>query len=332
MSEAAVNAAAEGAGSPSPEIEHRGWPASRYLLAVAVATALAIGALAWARPSLFTSPLVMAGLGRHLAESSPDSFYATRVAPILEAQCAGCHGPRLQRARLRLDSLGDLMLGGKNGRVVVPGVPAESSLYTRLLLPKTDRRAMPAGDKPPLAPDEIRVIELWIAAGASGGTRVDQIADAPPPPAPPVKVDTPDGAAVASARAPLEAQVEALAERYPGSVSYLSRSSADLAIDVQRLGESFRDDDLARLASVAGAVTRLDVSGTAITDAAAETLAGFVRLETLRMNSTNTGDAMLEALARLPALKAVALIDTHAGAQRVAQLREQGLRVYDARE
>ena len=310
----------------------RAWPLSRYLLAVTLVTAAAIGALAWARPSLFTGPLVVAGVGVHVAAPRPDSFYAARVAPILEAHCAGCHGPRLQRARLRLDTLGDVMLGGKNGRVVVAGHPQASEMYTRLLLPKSDRRAMPAGSKPPLSEDEIRVIELWIAAGASGNTRVEEIANAPPPPSAPVKVAESDAAAVAQAREPLAQQVRALGERYPGVISYLSRSSAELTIDAQRLGASFGDDDLAQFASVATAVSRLDLSGTAITDAAAKTLAGFVRLESLRLNGTRIGDETLAALAEMRGLESLAVIETQASRGRVAELRQQGLRVYDAGE
>jgi mono/diheme cytochrome c family protein len=307
----------------------RGWPLSRYLLAVALATTAAIGALAWARPSVFTSPLVVAGFGRHLAAPRPDSFYAVRVAPILEEHCVGCHGPRLQRARLRLDSLGDVGLGGKSGRVVVAGDPAASELYTRLLLPKSDRRAMPAGSKPPLPADEIRVIELWIASGANGRTRVAEVANAPPPPAPPVLIETPAAETVARMRAPLEAEVVALGDRYPASIAWTSRASADLSVDAQRLGRSFGDADLARFAPLARAVTRLDLSGTAITDAAP--LAMFERLEHLRLNETETGDAVVDALATLRELESVTLIGTRAHPARIDELRRKGVRVHDAR-
>ena len=311
-------------------VRARGWPLSRYLLAVTLVTAAAIGALAWARPSVFTSPVVVAGLGRHLAEPRPGSFYAARVAPILEERCVGCHGPKLQRARLRMDTLGDVRLGGKSGRVVVAGDPRASELYTRLLLPKSDRRAMPAGSKPPLSADEIRVIELWIAAGASGDTRVDEIANAPPPPPSPVTIEMPAAEVVAKVRAPLDAPVKALSERYPGSIAWVSRASGDLAVDVQRLGATFGDADLARFEPLAKAVTRLDLSGTAITDAVP--LAMFDRLEHLRLNDTNTGDAVLDAVATLRSLETVTLIGTSARAERIAGLRREGLRVYDARE
>jgi mono/diheme cytochrome c family protein len=308
------------------------WSTARYLLAVLVASAGAFGALAWARPSIFTSIVVMAGHGHRFADPLPDSFYAVRVAPLLEENCAGCHGSRLQRARLRLDSLGDVKLGGKSGPAVVAGDPRASALLARVLLPPGDKRAMPAGNKPPLSKDEIRVIELWIAAGASGETPVDSIAGAPPPPTPPIEIEPLDLEAVAKARAPLDAQVRALSARYPDSIRYLSRDSAALSIDVQRMGADFDDADLARFEPVAAVVLRLDLSDTAITDAAAATLGAFERVEALRLNGTNTGDAALSATSRMRALKTLTVIDTNASRERIAELRQRGVRVYDARE
>lgn len=308
----------------------RAWSTARYLFMVALATVGALGLLAWVRPSIFTSIAVLSGHGNLFAESLPGSFYAERVAPIFEKDCAGCHGPRLQRARLRLDTLGDVRLGGKNGAVVVAGNPQASTLYQRLLLPRGDKRAMPAGNKPPLTKDELRVVELWIAAGASGETPVASIADAPPPPSPPIVVKPLDPEAVAKARAPLEEPVRALMARYPDSIRYLSRDSAALTVDVQRLGADFDDADLAQLEPVAAVVSRLDLSGTAITDAAAATLAAFGQLEALRLNGTRTGDAALTAVSQMRGLKTLTLVDTNASPERIAELRQRGVRVYDA--
>jgi hypothetical protein len=307
------------------------WTATRYLLVVVLATFGVLVALACVRPSIFTSIVVLSGFGHHFGESIPGTFYADRVAPILEKDCVGCHGPRLQRARLRLDTLGDLKLGGKDGPVVVAGDPQASALYTRLLLPRGDKRAMPAGNKPPLAKEELRVIELWIAAGASGSAPAGSIAGAPPPPPPPIVVEPLDAEAVAKARAPLEEKVEALSARFPDSIRYLSRDSAALIVDAQRLGADFDDADLAQFEPVAAAVSRLDLSGTAITDAAAASLAAFVQLDSLRLNGTRVGDRVLKAVAQLRGLKTLTLVDTNASPERVAELRQTGVRVYDAR-
>lgn len=312
----------------NPEV--RVWSMRRYLLAVLLATAAALAGLAFARPSIFTGIVVAAGFGPRWAEALPDSFYAVRIAPILEEHCAGCHGPRLKRARLRLDSLGDLTLGGKSGAAVEPGNPHESELYRRLLLPRSDKRAMPAGNKPPLTPDQIRVIEMWIAAGASGRTLVEEIKGAPPPPTPPIVIEPLDPVAVAKARAPLSEEVETLSMRYPQVISYLSRDSARLAIDAQRMRQRFQDADLELLEPLAAQVTRLDLSGTAITDAAAASLAVF-DVEVLRLNETGIGEAAMAAVGQMRNLKTLTVLGTRMTPEHIAQLRERGVKVYDGR-
>lgn len=65
-------------------------------------------------------------------------------------------------------------------------------------------------------------------------------------------------------------------------------------------GAAFDDADLAQFEPVAAAVLRLDLSGTAIS--------------------------------RMQALKTLTLIDTNARPERIAELRQRGVRVYDARE
>lgn len=308
---------------------HAGWPLARYLLVVALVTTVVLGTLAWARPSMFTGIVMATGLGHRLQAAQPASFYARRVAPILEEQCAGCHGPRLQRARLRVDTLGDLKLGGKSGPVVVAGDPHASELYRRLLLPGTDRRAMPAGSKPPLSRDEIRTIELWIASGADGRVAETAIRNAPPPPPPPIVFARIDPVAAARARAPLAATVRDLSTRYPGALSYEARDSAELAFDAKRLGAKFGNDDLARLRPLAPKLVRLDLSGTAVTDAAAPSLAALTGLASLRLNGTGSGDALLAATDSMRRLESLSLHGTQATPARIAALRRRGVRVHD---
>ena len=68
---------------------------------------------------------------------------------------------------LRLDTYARLMHGGEDGAVVLPWDPAGSDLLRRLTLPPDDEDFMPHGGKKPLTSAEIRLIERWIAAGAS---------------------------------------------------------------------------------------------------------------------------------------------------------------------
>ncbi len=81
--------------------------------------------------------------------------------------CYSCHGPDKQKGRLRLDSYELLMRGGKDGPVVKAGNVKGSELFHRVTLSPSDDDAMPPQGKRPLAPNEIKLLELWIAAGAS---------------------------------------------------------------------------------------------------------------------------------------------------------------------
>jgi hypothetical protein len=91
------------------------------------------------------------------------------VWPILESKCVTCHGPEDQFNDLRLDSKAAILKGGKNGKVVVAGDPAKSSLYVRVALPPDDLDIMPAeGD--PLSPAQIDTLKRWITDGADFGS------------------------------------------------------------------------------------------------------------------------------------------------------------------
>jgi len=102
-------------------------------------------------------------------DPSNPAFYRLHVAPLLDRSCVSCHRPEKHKGGLRMDSLGQLMRGGEDGPVVVPGNPGKSDIVRRLMLPPTDDDSMPSDGDKPLTPEEIKTVELWIAAGAKGG-------------------------------------------------------------------------------------------------------------------------------------------------------------------
>src|SRR5436853_2598671 len=54
------------------------------------------------------------------------------VKPIFERRCSSCHGEEKQRGGLNLATLADVMKGGEDGAVVVPG-KSDESLMIKLL-------------------------------------------------------------------------------------------------------------------------------------------------------------------------------------------------------
>lgn len=102
------------------------------------------------------------GPSRNYPTVDPNGTYATKVQPILNANCVKCHGPQDRKGNLRLDSYAHLMDGGASGNIVAPG---HSILLQRITLPADDPKLMPKkGD--PLTPQEIETLRAWITAGA----------------------------------------------------------------------------------------------------------------------------------------------------------------------
>ena len=99
--------------------------------------------------------------------------FESHVRPILKANCFHCHGEgdKLQSGLdLRLRRF--IVKGGETGPAIVPGKPAESTLLDYLR----------EGEMPPpevekrLTPNEIAVVERWIADGAkTAGVEPDKI-------------------------------------------------------------------------------------------------------------------------------------------------------------
>ncbi len=101
-------------------------------------------------------------------DAAKPEFYATRVKPIFDQNCARCHGGMNHRGGLNLDTRAGLLKGGHDGAVVVPGDP-DRSLLVRLMRhqgPANDPMPMPPAPRPEVSDAEIDVVAQWIKAGA----------------------------------------------------------------------------------------------------------------------------------------------------------------------
>ncbi|RBP38088.1 concanavalin A-like lectin/glucanase superfamily protein [Roseimicrobium gellanilyticum] len=88
------------------------------------------------------------------------------VQPILEAKCYGCHQGGKVKSGLRLDTREAALQGGESdGAAIVPGKPAESSLFLRTTA-DPDEIMPPKGKGEPLNRAELSTLERWIAEGA----------------------------------------------------------------------------------------------------------------------------------------------------------------------
>lgn len=247
--------------------------------------------------------------------AAANTFYGARVAPIFAERCITCHGPDKRKANLRLDRYGSLMRGGKHGIVVKAGNIQGSELVRRITLPPDNDDFMPKEGKRPLSADQVKLIELWIAAGASDTLLPDAIKDAPAVSASPiapaeVTFEKVDAAAVTKLRAGVATAVAQLQKRFPNILDYESRRSADLLLNASILGSKFGDSDLAALSSVAEHIAAADFSSTSITDRSLPVIAAMKRLRVLRLMHTRITDTTLRGLGGLDQLESVSVFGT----------------------
>jgi uncharacterized membrane protein len=107
------------------------------------------------------------------------SVFEAIILPILENKCVACHGATKAKASLRYDSYENLMKGGEDGDVVMPGDSTHSPMVQRPMLPADSDDHMPPAGKPQLTPEEIALLKWWVDAGAPEKQMLSELQ--PPP-------------------------------------------------------------------------------------------------------------------------------------------------------
>jgi cytochrome c553 len=95
--------------------------------------------------------------------------YTRDIQPILATHCFNCHGldEHSREAGLRLDLRESAIAALDSGmRAIVPGKIAESELVPRITSTDADTVMPPPAFKKPLSPQQIELLQQWIAQGA----------------------------------------------------------------------------------------------------------------------------------------------------------------------
>lgn len=120
------------------------------------------------RTSAACVALILAPVLSLSAEEPNGPDYRKQIAPIFRKYCNGCHNKKDAEGELVLDSFPKLLLGGENGKVIVPGKADKSRLV--LVLERKIEPFMPPEDNKPPTAEEIKLLKAWINAGAKGPT------------------------------------------------------------------------------------------------------------------------------------------------------------------
>lgn len=120
------------------------------------------------RPAIIPVVLLFAAAATASAQSPDARFFDSRVAPILEKHCLGCHNEELKNANISFLDRASLLSGGTYGPAIIPGDPKRSLLV--ISLRHEGELQMPPG--PPLSRKEISVLTAWVKRGAVWGARL----------------------------------------------------------------------------------------------------------------------------------------------------------------
>ena len=255
--------------------------------------------------------------GERPTEVDPTSFYAMRVQPIFEEKCVVCHNAGKFKGKLRLDAYDYVMHGGKDGPVIRPGEPAKSELVRRVTLSPGSKDFMPAEGKPALTEAETKIIEAWIAAGATTNVSEAAISELPP--------------SLETAKAS-----PALTADYRPQLKTMAALESSLGVRLVPRSQNFTDglilrtvsaparcDDatLAQLAPVANLIVDAELARTRVTDKGMQSIATFSNLRFLDLSNTAITSAGAQALLKLDKLESLNLTQTRVTNSGVTELR-----------
>lgn len=290
--------------------------------------------------------------------------FEKQIWPILEKNCIECHaaehvdeGGRTKKpkGKIELDSK-DGIGKAKRGKLVVPNKADESLLLDVISLPADDEDRMPPAKKgPPLASEQIELIERWIDQGADfgkwtgsakakdddakGNDAKERDAKASDAKEKAVKGKDakekekggkPDDSAKKRGESPLvtlrkglqPVAAATLAGFAQGPFQVQSVGDDSPLLRVACLGHTDEVDDraIAALAPLFDHITELDLGRTQVTDVACEQLAKLRRLTRLDLRQTQVTNQGVAALAALKELRTLNLFGTKTGDYALAAL------------
>ena len=268
-----------------------------------------------------------------------DRAFIEQVYPILQANCFECHGAKKQKGGLRLDSNAWLFNGDEADWAVIPNNSADSELFHRISLDRTDPDAMPPeGDA--LTAQDREIIREWIDNGAAYPNMRPGVAGARGIPSAAATAAAIASGAIAVGEATnvdIDPAVRSKAESATKQllargvlVQPVAMESPLLDVNASRAEPALGDGDAQLLADIAPIVANLNLSKTAITDAGLAMIGAMPHLEKLRLDSTAVTDEGLNSLGTLARVQSINLVASKVTSASIAWMQAQPMltRVY----
>ena len=266
------------------------------------------------------------------------------VQPILKAKCESCHNDQKTKGALKMNSIANLMKGGKHGAIWKAGDALNSHLIQRIKLPMNAKEHMPPLGKAQLTPDEITILTLWVKEGASFEQKLGQYSLDFQKLVQPAALTTSSKeydfsaaseSEIASVNTPyctvypiayespaLQADFYVAAKFDPKTLSDLTQVSEQL-VGLQLSKMPISNESLGLLSKFAN-LEKLNLNFTSIDDTGLPQLAGLNHLEQLSISGTKIGlSGISKLLPKLPALKEIHVWNTSLSAADLAGLQTQ---------
>jgi uncharacterized membrane protein len=238
------------------------------------------------------------------------------VMPIFKRKCVSCHNPEKSKGDLLFDKLEGWQKGGKNGKVLIAGVPSESHILQRAYLPKEDEEHMPPDGKLQLSFDELNFLEWWIKEMKNYDHLVKDLT-------PNSKVtkyfktlegDEFDGIE--------KVPQKVISDLYKSGINAIPVSAKTPWIDVSFSNKTGIKSSLKKLKNIAKNVTEIDLSNTDISDRDIKMLKQFKNLKKVNLSGSRVGNKGINYLQSLNKLTHLNLYKTQVGNKCLVHLSE----------
>ncbi|WP_422083478.1 c-type cytochrome domain-containing protein [Ulvibacterium sp.] len=247
--------------------------------------------------------------------------YGHVVNRILEEKCVKCHNPNKKKGELLMTDLAGLLKGGEGGNTLIPGNPEESEMIRRLYLPMEDEEHMPPEGERPLADNEIRILEQWIALGASDTLRLNHLEGSQPLAVLIKEMMEPDPMEKWTALPKVaDSTLSNLASDYL-TITRLAGATDALKVNVY-MPPQYDARMLLDLAPVNRNIVELDLSGLPIGEKELGFAANCPNLEWLEIDRTPITDVQVDTLRNLSKLRLLKVYETDIGDRSISFFKE----------
>lgn len=241
------------------------------------------------------------------------------VKPILVAKCESCHNDQKSKGALKMNSVANLLKGGKSGALWKSGDVLNSHLIQRIKLPINSKEHMPPLGKAQLTTNEITILSLWVKDGASFKKKLGQydrnLQALIQPQEISVVTKTYDFSAAS------ESTIESVNTPYCSVYPIANNSPALHAVFY--VAAKFDQNSLSNLNKVSDQLVELQLSKMPINQESIKLISKLTNLERLNLNFTPIKDANLAPLSSLSRLKVLSLSGTKVGKSELTTLLEQ---------